>query len=138
MSEPETTNEPPKQKLLFDPAKFNPPPRVGGLLMLVTGALLLKYELFDLAAAAQQLEGVGFQPLYSMLGGVLVALGALVLVFGEHADALLGKSDGGKRPSKMLLWILVLAPGLVAWGFDSLTQDSRAPALSDHADSSQK
>jgi hypothetical protein len=118
--------EPPKKKLLFEPSKFNPPARVGGLLMFVTGALLLKYELIDLTQFAQQLNESHFQPLYSLLGGVLVALGLLILVFGEHADALLGRNERRNLPSRILLWVLVAAPGAVAWCYDYSTLETRS------------
>lgn len=122
-------DEPPKQKLLFEPSKFNPPARLGGFLMLATGLLLLKYELLDIAQAAPHLDDLHFQPLYSMLGGVLVALGALCLVFGQWADQLLGRKERDKLPARWLLWILILAPGLVAWGYDVTTMETRkAPA----------
>lgn len=119
--------EAPKKKLLLEPSRFNPPARVGGTLMFLTGVLLLKYELFDLAVVAQHLEVLHFQPLYSMLGGVLVSLGLLSLVFGQHADALLGAKKHEKLPSRWLIWLLVIAPGVVAWGYDAATIDSRTP-----------
>lgn len=119
----------PKKKLLFEPSRFNPPPRVGGLLMTITGALLLKYELIDLTQFAQQLNESHFQPLYSLLGGVLVALGLLVLVFGEHADALLGRGERKKLPSRVLLWALVAAPGVVAWFYDYSTLETRGTPI---------
>lgn len=121
MTDPNNSPEPPKQKLLFEPSRFTPPARVGGLLMFLTGALLLKYELIDLAAATAQ-------PLYSMLGGVLVALGLLSLVFGQHVDALLGAKKHEKLPSRWLIWLLIIAPGVVAWGYDASTMDTRLPA----------
>ncbi len=120
--------EPPKQKLLFEPSRFNPPARVGGVLMFLTGGFLLKYELLDLARAAQHLEDVHFQPLYSMLGGVLVSLGLLTLVFGQHADALLGAKKHEKLPARWLIWLLIIAPGVVAWGYDAATMESRVPS----------